>query len=389
MVLLQFPLMTAIQEICARIGLVTGDGLAAVMKRKYSKKIVLPIASLLLIANTINIGADIGAMSASVRLILPQVPFILVTLSFTALIICAEIFIPYHKYVKVLKYLTLSLFLYLATAIIVGGQWNTILAATIMPHVEFSSGFAMMFVAILGATISPYLFFWQTSEEAEEQVDKKKVKEVSDAGKPHVSKKEVRRMRSDIAVGMAFSQIIMWSVILTAAGSLHAKGITELASAQDAAKALEPLVKTFPNAGEVSKTLFALGIVGTGLLAIPVLAGACGYAMADAFGWRQGLSKKFRQAKYFYLVIAAATSIGLWIEFSGVDPIQALIYSAVINGVLAVPILFAIMKISNDRSILGDKTNRPVSNMLGWATFVIMSLSAVIMLTTWVMGMNQ
>jgi Mn2+/Fe2+ NRAMP family transporter len=241
----------------------------------------------------------------------------------------------------------------------------------------------MMFVAIFGTTISPYLFFWQASEEAEEDVDKKKVKEISGPEKPRVSKKEVKLMRADVVIGMAFSQLIMWSIIITASGSLHANGVTNVASAEEAAKALEPLVKTFPNAGVIAKTIFALGIIGTGLLAVPVLAGSCGYALADAFGWKQGLSKKFRQAKYFYLVIAVATSVGLWINFSNINPIQALIYTAVINGVVAVPILFAVIKISNDKNILGNKTNRPLSNILGWTTFAIMAVSVVIMFVTW------
>jgi NRAMP (natural resistance-associated macrophage protein)-like metal ion transporter len=383
MVLFQYPLMTAVQEMCARIGLVTGNGLAAVMRKKYPRKVVFPIASLLLIANTVNIGADIGAMTASVRLILPQLPFVAVSLAFTAFIIMSEIIIPYHKYVKVLKYLTLFLFAYVVTTVIVGGSWDDILAATLVPSIQFNAGFAMMFVAIFGTTISPYLFFWQASEEAEEDVDKKKVKEISGPEKPRVSKKEVKLMRADVVIGMAFSQLIMWSIIITASGSLHANGVTNVASAEEAAKALEPLVKTFPNAGVIAKTIFALGIIGTGLLAVPVLAGSCGYALADAFGWKQGLSKKFRQAKYFYLVIAVATSVGLWINFSNINPIQALIYTAVINGVVAVPILFAVIKISNDKNILGNKTNRPLSNILGWTTFAIMAVSVVIMFVTW------
>lgn len=383
MALFQYPLMTAIQEMCGRIGIVTGDGLAAVIRTKYSRKIVFPIVSLLLIANTVNIGADIGAMAASVRLIFPQLPFVLGTLAFTAFIIGSEILVPYYKYVRILKYLTLSLFAYVITTVIVGGSWDDILVATLVPNIQFSAEFAMIFVAIFGTTISPYLFFWQTSEEAEEEVDKGKVNEISGPEKPKVSKKEFKIMRADIAAGMALSQLIMWSIIVTTSGSLHANGITEIASAEEAAKALEPLVTTFPNAGVIAKTIFALGIIGTGLLAVPVLAGSCGYALADAFGWKQGLSRKFKQAKYFYLVIGAATAIGLWINFANIDPIQALIYTAVINGIIAVPILFAIMRISNDKKILGSKTNGPLSNILGWTTFAIMGVSVVIMFVTW------
>jgi len=274
--------MTVIQEMCARIGLITGNGLTAVIKRRYSKKVVFPLTSLLLIANTINIGADIGAMAASVRLVFPQLPIIVATLSFTVFIVASQVLVPYNKYVKILKYLTISLFAYIITAVIVGGNWNQLLASSIIPHIEFTPAFAMMFVAILGTTITPYVFFWQTSQEAEENVVKGKIKEISEDNKggstsivrPKVSKKEVKMMRSDTAIGMAFSQIIMWAIITTTAGSLHAHNITDIQSADQAAKALQPLVKTFPNAGEIAKTIFALGIIGTGLLAIPVMAGS-------------------------------------------------------------------------------------------------------------------
>jgi NRAMP (natural resistance-associated macrophage protein)-like metal ion transporter len=382
MALFQYPLMTAVQEMCARIGLVTGDGLAAVIRRKYSRKLVFPLASLLLIANTVNIGADIGAMAASARLIFPQLPFALVCVAFAAFVILSEISIPYHKYVKVLKFLALFLFAYVITAVIAGGRWDEVLAASVLPHVEFNAGFAMMFVALFGTTISPYLFFWQASEEAEEEVDKGKIKEISDPKEPKVSKNDVKVMRADIAIGMGFSQMIMWAIILTTAGTLHANGVNDIQTAEQAAASLEPLVKSFPNAGMIAKTIFAFGIIGTGLLAVPVLAGSSGYALADAFGWRQGLNKKFKKAKSFYLVIAASTLIGLGINFSSIDPIKALVYSAIINGVIAVPILFAVLRIANDKKILGKRTNKPISNILGWTTFFIMGASAVIMFLT-------
>src|SRR5215212_303336 len=386
LVLFQYPLMTVIQEMCARIGLVTAGGLAAVVKKKYSKKVVFPIAGLLFIANTINIGADIGAMSASVRLIFPQIPIILATISFATFIITAEILVPYKKYVKILKYLTLSLFAYVITAIIVGGNWNQIIVATIVPHIEFTPEFAMMFVAIFGTSISPYLFFWQASEEAEEDVAKHKIKEISSSDKgniPNISQKEVKTMRSDIAVGIALSHFIMWTIILTTAGSLYANGITDIQTAEQAAKALEPLVKSFPNAGQISEVIFALGIIGTGLLAVPVLAGSAGYALADGFGWKEGLGKKFKDARAFYLVIAVSVLTGLFINFIGIDPVQALIYAAVINGVVAVPILIALIKIANDREILHNRTNGKLSNILGLITVLIMGVGVVIMFVTW------
>jgi NRAMP (natural resistance-associated macrophage protein)-like metal ion transporter len=381
--LFQLPLMMAIQEMCARIGLVTGSGLTSIMKKRYSKKAVYPIISLLLVANTINIGADIGAMSASVKLVLPQLPIVIVTILFTALVVCAEIFIPYRKYVTILKYLTLSLLAYVITAFVVGGNWNEILVSTIIPHVEFTPSFVMLFVAIFGTTISPYLFFWQTSEEAEEDVAKNKIKEIGE-GTPAIQKKEISLMRKDVAVGMGLSQAIMWFIIITTAGTLHVHGLTDVSTADEAAQALEPLVKTFPHAGELSKSIFALGIIGTGLLAIPVLAGSSAYALSEEFGWKEGLSKKFKQAKGFYLIIAASTIVGLWVNFADVDPIKALIYAAVINGIIAVPLLVAIMKIGNDTKILGTRTNGKISNIAGWVTVGIMGLSVIVMFLTWI-----
>ncbi|MDQ3909966.1 MAG: divalent metal cation transporter, partial [Thermoproteota archaeon] len=282
----------------------------------------------------------------------------------------------------ILRYLTISLFAYIVTAVIVGGNWDQILSATITPHIELNSNFAMIFVAIFGTTTSPYLFFWQASEEAEEDVIKHKIKEVGN-GKPRISRRELSIMRTDILIGMAFSHIIMWSIMMTTAGSLHVNGITNIETADQAAEALKPLVRTFPFAGEISRAIFALGIIGTGLLAVPVLAGSSGYVLADAFGWKEGLGKKFNQAKSFYVVIAASTSIGLIINFVNIDPVKALIYTAVINGIVAIPILFAIIKIGNDKSILGNRTNRPISNVIGWITVFIMGFSALIMVFAW------
>ena len=244
----------------------------------------------------------------------------------------------------------------------------------------------MMFVAISGATLTPYAFFWQASEEAEEDVAKHKIMEISDDRvdrSPKISKREVRLMRSDVAIGMALSQLVMWSIITTTGGSLHANGLTDIQSSDQAAKALQPLVKSFPYAGEISKAIFAVGVIGTGLLAIPVLAGASGYALSDAFGWKEGLSKSFTQARKFHLVIATSTIIGLLINFTHIDPIKALVYSAVINGVVAAPILFAVMKIANDKSILKDKVNGRFSNTVGWIAVMVMGISVAIMLLTW------
>jgi NRAMP (natural resistance-associated macrophage protein)-like metal ion transporter len=382
--LFQYPMIVVVQEMCARIGLVTGSGLAAVIKKKYSRKVVLTIASLILVANTINIGADIGAMAASVKLLVPQLPVVIATLSFTAFIIVSEVLIPYSKYVKILKYLTISLLAYVATAIIVGGNFKNLLLASIIPHFELTPAFAMMFVAIFGATLTPYAFFWQASEEAEEDVAKHKITEINGVGNsPKISKKELMLMRSDVTIGMALSQLIMWAIITTTATTLNANNITDIQTADQAARALQPLVKTFPDAGEISKTIFALGVIGTGLLAIPVMAGASAYALSDAFGWKEGLNKSFTQARNFYLVIAVSTVIGLLINFTNLDPIRALVYSAVINGIAAVPILVAVMKIANDKKILKDKINGRTSNVIGWITVAIMGIAVGILFLTW------
>ncbi|NDB33067.1 MAG: divalent metal cation transporter [Nitrosopumilaceae archaeon] len=381
----QYPLMSVIQEMCARIGLVTGGGLGNAIKKQFSRRLVFPITGLLLIANTINIGVDIGAMAAATKLVFPQVPVFLAAICFTGFIVGAEVFLPYKKYAKFLKFLTFSLLAYVVTAVIVGGNLGQILTATVIPHFELNAQFAMIFVALFGTTISPYLFFWQASEEAEEDVAKRKISEI-DVGDPKITKKEIKSMRIDVATGMAFSQIIMWFIILTSAGTLYQHGITNIATADDAAKALEPLVKSFPYSGQISKIIFALGIIGTGLLAIPVLAGSSAYALADGFGWRQGLSKKFRQAKAFYLSIIVSTAIGLAFNFVQISPITALIYAAVINGVTAVPMLFVIMKIANNKKILYDKTNNKTSNVLGWITFCLMALSVCVMFGFFILG---
>jgi NRAMP (natural resistance-associated macrophage protein)-like metal ion transporter len=384
-VLLLFLMKIVIQEMCARIGLVTGKGLATVIKNKYSRNIVIPISGLLMIANIINIGVDIGAMAVSSKLIFPQLPSYIATIIFTALILLTQIFIPYVKYVKFLKYLTFSLFAYVITAVLVGGNIREIITATVIPHFEFSSDFTMLFVAMFGTTISPYLFFWQTSEEVEEDVAKNKIKEIG-KGNPNISKKEIKIMRQDVAIGVFFSQFITWTIIVTTAGSLHINGITNIESADQAAQALQPLVHTFPYSGEIAKIIFALGIIGTGLLSIPVLSASSAYALSDTFRWKEGLSKKFGQAKSFYIIIIFSTLIGLGIAIFDTNIIQALIYAAVINGAVAVPMILLIIKISNDRSILKDKTNGLFSNVIGWITFTIMTVSVIFLFLTQIKG---
>lgn len=331
----------------------------------------------LILANTINIGADLGAMSASIKILFPDIPFVVTVMLFSAFIIVAEIFIPYDRYVKVLKYLVLSLFAYVITAIIVGGNIGKIFF-TIIPSITFSSDYAVMFVAVIGTTISPYLLFWQTSEEAEEDVTKHRIKEIGE-GKPKISPREIMLMKEDIGIGMFFSQFIMWSIIVTSAGSLYYSGLTDIQTADQAASSLEPLLESFPNSGQIVKFIFAIGIVGTGLLAIHVLSASSAFALSDTFGWKEGLEKKFTQAKSFYSVIVASTLIGVWITFSQLNPIHSLIFAAVINAVVTVPVLFIVMRLANDKKILHEKINSRISNAIGWFTFALMTISVIVM----------
>ena len=313
-------------------------------------------------------------MTASLKLLFPQIPAIIASISFVVVILLLEIIIPYKQYAKILRLFALFLLAYVLTALIVGGNIFQIINYSVIPHVELNYNFSMMIVAIIGATFSPYLFFWQTSEEAEEEVAQNKIKEISEINRnsiknkknrknftnrkikdyeinnvPKATKEEIRLMRMDIVAGMTFVQIISWSIIITTAGSLHNNGMTNIQTADQAANALEPLVHSFPFSGIISKTIFAVGIIGIGFVSIPVLAGSCGYVLADLFEWKQGLSKKFYQAKKFYLVISFATGIGLWITMININPIQILVYSAVINGIISSPILVAIVKIANER----------------------------------------
>ncbi|MDE1829956.1 MAG: divalent metal cation transporter [Thaumarchaeota archaeon] len=381
--LFQFPLMSTIQEMCARIGLTTGNGIVGVIRKHYSKKVVLPVVGLLLVANTITIGADIGAMGSSIQIITPDIPVVFITIVFAAFILFTEIFFSYARYARMLKYTALALFSYVIAAFVVNTDWRQVALATLVPHFEMNENFLMIFVAFFGATISPYAFFWQASEEAEEDIARKKIEEIG-TGKPRVTRKEIRIMRTDSLLGMAFSQAIMWFIIIVTANTLHLNNIYEIGTADQAARALEPLVHNFPNAGKIAEVLFAVGIVGTGLLAIPVLAGSSAYALSDGLGWKQGLGKKFGQARGFYLIIISSTVVGLAINLIHIDPIKALVYASIISGVIAVPLLVIILKIANDKRILGNKTNGIVSNVLGWITILIMSASLIVMFVLYI-----
>ena len=372
------PFQMGVQEACARIGAVTGKGIAAVVKKHYSKKILYAVVLLVLVANTINIGADIGAMAAAAALIIP-VNFVILTLVFTISILLLEIFTSYKVYSKILKWLCLSLFAYPVTVFIVSQPWGTLLKATFVPHMELNFQFLFIIVGVLGTTISPYMFFWQASEETEEE---RSAHLLGKTGKPLINWRFIRNLRLDNFVGMVFSEIGTWSIIVVTATVLNAHGITDIKTAADAAKALEPLVSSFPNAGYTAKVLFAFGVLGLGFLSIPVLAGSAAYAFTESFNLNEGLNLKLKKAHGFYGVITIATLVGLIINFIGIDPIKALVFAAVINGVVAVPLIFIIALIAKNGKIMGQYKSGWVSNLLVWLTFIGMGVASIAMILT-------
>ena len=370
--LFSFPLMVAIQEMCGRIGLVSGKGLAGVIRLHYPKKVLYSSVFLLFLANTINIGADLGAMAASAQLVF-GFPFVYWLIGMVVLTLVLEIFVSYKTYSKYLKYLALALLSYVVAAFTIKLDWKEVFASLIIPHIEFNKTYIFNIVAILGTTISPYLFFWQADEEVEEEVAHHKLRRMG-AGQPRITPKDISRLRLDTVIGMLFSNLVMFFIIITTGTTLFTHGITKINSASDAAAALKPL------AGDYAFLLFAVGIVATGLLALPILAGSASYAISESFGWREGLYQKLNRAHGFYGVITIATLVGLLINFIGIDPIMALYYSAVINGIIAPPLIVMILLIANNKKIMGERTNSPFLNILGALTAFIMGLSAVILL---------
>ena len=372
--LFSFPLMTAIQEMCGRIGIVTGKGLAGVIRRHYPKPVLYGAVLLLVLANTINIGADLGAMAASAELVV-GLPFSMWLLGMTFVTLFLQVFIPYKTYARFLKYLTLSLFAYVVTFFIVEQDWRELALRTLIPTVSMDPQYIMNVVAVLGTSISPYLYFWQTSEEVEEEIADGKLK-VMGHGTPKIDGQDIADMRTDTVVGMFFSNLVMFFIIATVASTLHRNGITHIDSAAEAAESLRPF------AGDFAFVLFALGIIGTGLLAVPVLAGSASYAVAETFGWREGLCLKCWQAWGFYGVIAVATVTGMLLNAFGIPPFQALYYTAILNGLAAPPLLFLIMLISNNPRVMGRHTNGKASNVFGWLTTLLMTGAAVALLLT-------
>ena len=367
--LFSFPFMTIIQEMCGRIGMVTGKGLSGVIRKNYSKPILYFSVALLLIANTVNIGADLGAMASAGQLLL-GLPFIFWLLPITVLTICLEVFVSYKIYAKFLKYLTFSLFAYVITAFVVKQSWTRVIFATLIPNISMSYDYLLNVVAILGTTISPYLFFWQTGEEVEEEVEFHKIRAMG-KGVPKINRIDIRQMRFDTIIGMFFSNLVMFFIIVTTASTLGAGGISNIETATQAAQSLKPI------AGNFASLLFAAGIIGTVMLAVPVLAGSASYAITEAFGWREGLYRKFRQAQGFYTVIAAATIIGLLVNFSGVPPFKMLYYTAILNGLIAPPLMILILLVSSNPNIMGKYTNSMFSNVMGIAITAVMTIASL------------
>ncbi len=373
--LFTFPFMTVIQEMCGRIGLVTGKGLAGVIRHHYPKPLLYSAVFLLLIANTINIGANLGAMASSAQLVV-GIPFIYLLIGMTVLTLVLEVFLSYKTYAKYLKYLTFSLLAYIIVAFIVKQDWSLILRDTFIPRISFDEGYILNIVAILGTTISPYLFFWQANEEVEEEVATKKLR-MYGAGIPKIHKKDIHEMRIDTVIGMFFSNLVMFFIIITAASTLYRNGIHTIFTADQAASVLQPI------AGQWAFLLFALGIIGTGLLSVPVLSGSASYALSETFGWKEGLYRKFQKAHGFYGVITVATLVGLLVNFTSIEPFRMLYYSAVINGIVAPPLMILILVTANKKDVMGKYKNSVWSNVFGIFITAVMFLSAVLLV--WLM----
>lgn len=358
------PLMIAVQEATARIGATTGKGLAKVTAENFSRRVLLAVVGLIVFANVINIGADIAAVGAALHLLI-DIPQVIIATLFTALVIVLMIFTNYHVYARILKIFALALIAYVITALIVDEPWREITHATFIPQLQWSFSYWYVIVGILGTTISPYMFFWQAAEEVEE---------LEYADSQHKLRRTLSDIRWDTSSGMVISQLGSWFMMLTTATVLHPNGITNIGTAADAAKALEPF------AGSFAKEVFAIGVVGMGLLGIPVLAGSASYAVSELLGWDEGLNLKAREAKGFYGVIIAATVVGFALTLMGFDPIKALIFAAVVNGLVAVPLVFLIRRIATNQQIMGSFVSGKVSSFVLLLTFAIMAICALVMI---------
>ncbi|MFO1402550.1 MAG: divalent metal cation transporter [Steroidobacteraceae bacterium] len=393
--LLTLPLMAGIQLVSARLGYVTGRGLAANVRAAYPRGVLLGVVALLLLANTFNIAADVAAMGQALQLLLGG-PAQLYAVGFGLACLALEIFMRYATYVRYLKWLTLALLSYVAVAFTVHVPWGTVLRELLLPRLEFTHATVLIVVAVFGTTISPYLFFWQAAGEVEERQAAARTAAARAAGTGTVpdgdadpapaasapppfgasARRQLHRIRWDTWVGMGFSNLVAFFIILSTAATLHAAGVTRIATSAEAAEALRPL------GGPLTFLLFSLGIIGTGLLAVPVLAGSAAYAVSECFAWREGLDLKLREAPHFYGLIALATVGGLALGFTRIDPIRALLWSAIINGVIAVPIMVLMMRLASDPAVMGGYRIRPYLRRLGWGATLVMALAVVAMLAT-------
>ena len=361
--LLTFPLMAAIQGMCARIGLVTSQGLTVTLKQHYSKPLLYIMLLFSFPAITLNIGADIQGMGAVANMIFPAIPVSVFCVGFTTILMFVIIKYPYQKIAMILKWLCLSLLLYIVVPFMVKQDWGLIAKNTFIPTIKFNKNFISMLVAILGTTISPYLFFWQATMEAEDMVHSKR--------KIIVNKRVLDNMKTDVNIGMLLSNVVMFFIILTAGSVLFPAGVRQIDTVDQAAKALEPLT------GKLTYLIFALGVLGTGLLAIPVLAGSQSYMLAETFGWGAGLDKTFPQAKPFYVAIIISLLVGLSLDFLGVSPIKALLYTAISYGLTAPVLIAIILHIGNNKKVMGTSTNSKLSNILGFITLILMTVAAI------------
>ena len=368
--LLTFPLMTAVQLMCARLGIVTGRGLAASVRMYYPRWVLWGVCLILAVANIINIGADLGGMAEATQLITHVRTLVWIPI-YAVLIVVLMFWASYKLMVEIFKWITLVLFAYVVASFYAHVDWRRALMVTVVPHLEFSRGFLSVLVAILGTTISPYLFFWQAAEEVEEK--REKIEE-------HAPKQSVgyqlKCARTDTLSGMLFSNLIMYFIILTTAATLHAHGKTDITTAREAAEALRPL------AGNGAYLLFTLGLIGTGMLGVPVLVGSCAYAISEAARWRASVADKPYQARQFYAVMAVAMMLGLALNFFGLNAVKMLFFSAVMNGLLAPPLILLVILLTSSRKVMGQRTNSPLLKSLGWVTFAIMTAAAVGMLVT-------
>ena len=382
--LITYPLMASIQEMCARIGIITSVGLTSTLKEHYSKTLLYSMLLFSVPAIILNIGADIAGMGAVANLLFPTISPMIFSVVFTIILVVLIIYLPYHKIVAVLKYLCLSLFLYIAVPFFTHPNWWHVLRNTFVPSIKFNKDFIEILVAILGTTISPYLFFWQVTMEAQDVKSSRQLilartrilKKSEDASVAKAKEKNflsllIKKMRLDVNLGMFLSNLVMFFIILATGTALFSNGITQIDTVEQAAQALEPV------AGKASYLIFTIGVIGTGFLAIPVLCGSLSYIVSETFGWKGDLDKKFYQAKPFYIVIILSLFLGLLINYVGISPIKALLYTAILYG-LTSPILIAIvLHIANNKKIMKENTNSKISNFLGILTLIIMTAAAV------------